>query len=485
MEDKEKENEIIFSNNYLPPEPLTSEVIINKNANNINHDNCKININNINKNNSNSILLKNPMSSTYNNMMLLYYINQIQKNNINNLNMPYNNNRNSININKTKNNFCLNDLAIDINTEILNKLSKENLIDIIIFIRDICKVKIDRKFIHLKHQIFRIIKDKSKYNCRLFTIKKRGLKKILSQQFNELDNIINNSGNNNDDDEKDNIINEQNIINSNNNIINKKNHVYDSFYCKVHNKVYINADYEAHCKYHIKCEKCGAEFKKHKILRSHIKYQHPEYIQNEKNDDKIKCPNCNLLFNSSELMSIHYNEIHGKKNSQNNINNEKEAFQNNVKEIINKPKKSNKDDLKKQKEKEEIENKKKDELRKLEEQKRIKEEEEPGRQEELKRQEKLKFQIEENPKQKQIQKQQEEKRIGEMILPKEKELNNFKREEYYYICYHDGKTFENERKYVQHFNKFHSNDFPFYCNICNRGFYSYSEIDEHNRAKRH
>ena len=62
---------------------------------------------------------------------------------------------------------------------------------------------------------------------------------------------------------------------------------------------------------------------------------------------------------------------------------------------------------------------------------------------------------------------------------------NSKREEYYYICYHDGKTFENERKYVAHFNKFHYNDFPFYCDICERGFYSYSAITEHNRAKKH
>ena len=38
---------------------------------------------------------------------------------------------------------------------------------------------------------------------------------------------------------------------------------------------------------------------------------------------------------------------------------------------------------------------------------------------------------------------------------------------------------------MQYFNKFHQYDFPFYCDICNRGFYSHSEIDEHNRAKEH
>ena len=72
-----------------------------------------------------------------------------------------------------------------------------------------------------------------------------------------------------------------------------------------------------------------------------------------------------------------------------------------------------------------------------------------------------------------------------MKLQEEKKQENSKKEEYYYKCYHDGKTFENERKYVAHFNKFHYNDFPFYCDICERGFYSYSAITEHNRAKKH
>jgi len=442
-------------------------------------------------------------------MMHLNYINQMQQNNINNLFMPYNDNINSININKekTQKNYNLDDLTIDINTETLNKLDKENLIDIIIFIRDICKLKIELKFCHLKHQIFRIRKDKSKYNGRLFTIKKKGLK-LLSQkfhQFDEMDNINNNSDSNDDDDENNNIINEQNIINNSNSLINNKNNICDTFYCKVHNKVYINIDSEAHCKNHIKCEKCGYEFRKYKTLKTHMKYQHQEYIQNEEND-KIKCPECNLLLNSSELMNIHYNEIHDKNYSQNSINNEKEPFQNNVKEIINKSKKENIDDLKKQKEKEELEKKKKDELRKLGEKERLKkeEEEELERHEELKKYEELKkqeilrrkeeeknrieeikIQLEEKQKLEQIRKQQEEKRPDNLILPKHKELDNFTREEYYYICYHDGKTFEDESKYMQHFNKFHSDDFPFYCDICEKGFNSYNAIDQHNRAKKH
>ena len=163
MEDKEDDFNIIPSNDDLPPDPLTSEEINNKNINNINSKNNNNIINNINKSNNNNginigkqipynfnpILLKYPMHQDNNNMMYLNYINQIQRNNINNINnlfVPYNNNLNSINNinneNQVKNNSNLHDLTININSETLIKLSKAFLIDIIAFIRDICKIKI-------------------------------------------------------------------------------------------------------------------------------------------------------------------------------------------------------------------------------------------------------------------------------------------------------------------------------------------------------
>jgi len=43
MEDKENDNEIIPSNDDLPPDPLASEEIHNKNNNNINNNNINRN----------------------------------------------------------------------------------------------------------------------------------------------------------------------------------------------------------------------------------------------------------------------------------------------------------------------------------------------------------------------------------------------------------------------------------------------------------
>ena len=49
--------------------------------------------------------------------------------------------------------------------------------------------------------------------------------------------------------------------------------------------------------------------------------------------------------------------------------------------------------------------------------------------------------------------------------------------------YIDGKSFISEWEYVGHFKQYHQNDYPFYCNLCNKGFYSSQAINNHNRAK--
>jgi len=56
---------------------------------------------------------------------------------------------------------------------------------------------------------------------------------------------------------------------------------------------------------------------------------------------------------------------------------------------------------------------------------------------------------------------------------------------YYYECYHEGTKFQDEKSYVSHFKSEHPNDYPFYCNICHKGFYSYMAIDNHCRSKGH
>ena len=53
----------------------------------------------------------------------------------------------------------------------------------------------------------------------------------------------------------------------------------------------------------------------------------------------------------------------------------------------------------------------------------------------------------------------------------------------HYKCYIDKKAFISEREYVEHFRKYHKNDYPFYCEKCNKGFYSYQSSKNHNKFK--
>ena len=66
-----------------------------------------------------------------------------------------------------------------------------------------------------------------------------------------------------------------------------------------------------------------------------------------------------------------------------------------------------------------------------------------------------------------------------------KNLKEQKLEPHYYECYLDRQKFYNEKEYTEHFFKFHKGDFPFYSNICQKGFWSSKAIDGHSRAKGH
>ena len=70
----------------------------------------------------------------------------------------------------------------------------------------------------------------------------------------------------------------------------------------------------------------------------------------------------------------------------------------------------------------------------------------------------------------------------QLLEQKEQKIKN---NQYYYKCYLDKKEFKKEKSYVNHFIQFHKGDFPFYCDICNRGFWSYMSIEDHSRAKGH
>ena len=550
MEDEKYENTEEI-NDEAPPLPFLFQLFNDDNENDIQ---TKNNINDINLNDNNESNIKelkenksidNDINFNYNSFNLLKNqhcpnfdvinlntYNKIQSNNINNINnvfIPYNNINNSINKKKYENNSNLDDLKIDIKSDTLNKLNKNYLIDIILFINDLCKIKIDPKNLLLKHKIFKIKKDKSKNNGHLFVIKKN----ILASLSNSIDNINNISDSDDGEiDQKENIKSEEKNINNINNInlpndkININN--CNSFYCKVHNKIYKNVDYNTHCKEHQKCKICGAEFKRGRLLKTHMKTQHSEIFyknqnsnENEnKNKEKVQCSDCDLLFNSVELMSSHYYETHEKNKLKNIINIEENPFSIYENKEINQSKEEHESlfekkielfDIMKQ-EKEQIINleekkRKHEELKRIEELKikeelkreeelRIKEKlkrqeelrikEELKRQEELKRLEELKKKIEENKRQEYIERIREEK-ILQLLKEQEQNdsLQNIKKNEYYYECYHDSITFETEQKYINHFRKFHPNDFPFYCDICNKGFYSYKAINEHNRAKGH
>ena len=68
-----------------------------------------------------------------------------------------------------------------------------------------------------------------------------------------------------------------------------------------------------------------------------------------------------------------------------------------------------------------------------------------------------------------------------------KKNNKYENKDYsfYYECYRDGSKFQTEKNYVKHFEKYHPDDYPFYCDECNKGFYSYNAIEDHIRKKGH
>ena len=397
MEPYSNEDDISI-NADAPPVPMMQNQINNtiNNINNINLNKTNININpnlpnnnqiNLNRN-SNQINfgLNRQMQSPYLNMNRPYYLNNYQQimmnmNNMNKMkyfnylnqmknnnfkNNPYMfnnknqinfNNNNDINYNKNNNNN-LYDLNIDIDSEILKKLGRNYLIDIILYMRDICKIKIPSELAGLKHEIFNVKpvrkhgKDykfyiKAKFKRRIKLLNENKIMEKIDDLFEnkEIKNINDkdNSEDENDENEGNNIINDNN---SNENKINenkinneKNNNISNVYFCDVHNKIFISKeDHEAHILTHKKCQICGMEFKYKNELKRHRKThlinsnninnninnipQEKNNIIND-NEDRIKCTECNLVFDSIELMSAHFYDIHEKnKNTQIKINEE-------------------------------------------------------------------------------------------------------------------------------------------------------------------
>ena len=272
-------------------------------------------------------------------------------------------------------------------------------------------------------------------------------------------------------------------------------------FCKLHQMLYFISEYEEHLKSHQKCHMCNNEFKSKKALQIHIMKIHLNIKPKKKNNNnnrEILCKKCYRKFVSAEELNTHYYYVHKKHQHLNNkFNCEIESKEI---ELITKnslrEKLKYQDELKKKKELEDL--KIKEELRIIEE---FKRQQELKRQEELRKLEELKKQVElqkqeelrklkEFKKQVELQKQQELKKLEEELKKQEEEekkkkelmdeiegIESLKQEKissenYYYECYRDKKKFKTEKEYVSHFNKYHEYDFPFYCETCNKGFYS-------------
>ena len=312
--EKKEDDEIIPKNDDAPPTILSS--MQHNNNQNIEY----------NKGINQIIIRNNNMKSQISPILQKNSNKKIESEN-NIINNSINNNEELINNNQNFNNF-----SIDMNIDMLNNLNKKDLIDIIIFIQYACKIKILSKYVRLSHDIFRIIhRGKIK---EYFLVKKNWIPHQFYQNGKKNNNNINFINNENDinsdsdsdsneNGEKNEIIKEQNFIN-----INTNKYIPELFFCELHNKVYLNKNYEQHFNSHKKCQICGAVFPSNTKLKFHNKEMHfVNYNKNEninnknkdiynqnmiKDENKIKCTDCEKYFNTIELMSAHYYEEHEK-----------------------------------------------------------------------------------------------------------------------------------------------------------------------------
>jgi hypothetical protein len=308
-------------------------------------------------------------------------------------------------------------IRIGIAMRFIKELKKENLVDLIEFIKENCNMTLNNDTYKLyKHELFFLHKTKvpNLYTFKLYSEEIEKLKqKINDNQKDTKEETFSNEDSKKEKEEKEendekeekniNIKEENNDINSENkiNLINNK-----KFYCSNHHKYFkTNGAYLSHCKvtHKFKCKYCGKmfgflkKFNKHHIICRN---------NNNKNISKnlLKCNEINLTFENSEIMKSHIFESHDT---------------------------------------------------------------EIGKNENIKKENSM---IEEIKEKNQLKKKKEEYNI---------------KKAYYYKCYLDGIKFRNEKKYTEHFEIYHPDDFPFYCYYCQMGFYSNKEYDEHFFYQKH
>jgi len=296
--------------------------IIN-NPNNINQsqiNSFQLNENKIPQNINNPINI--PIYQYYNMMNLnrLNYLNQINYLNnqilLNKLN--YFNQGNSINNNINKiNSDALDDynFMIDIPELLLEKIEKKYLIDLILFIKKYCNLKIIDKYIKYNHDFYeiRIYKNNQcKINIKDFEKKKLENIEKEEEDIKNKNEIIINENHKNEIKELKN----ENLINSSSEeynddiiIISSKNKL---FRCINHNKIFQNKEaIMNHCRetHKFRCGECGQFFGIKRKMNEHLR----QCKNTELKRNRIKCSECDLFFDDEESMSIHFYEMHDKK----------------------------------------------------------------------------------------------------------------------------------------------------------------------------
>ena len=275
------------------------------------NDISKNNSNNINQYQINSFAINENKIQKNSNIPTYQYYNMMNLNNFNQGNIISNN------INKI-NSDDLGDksLMIDIPYLLLTKIDKKYLIQLILFIRNFCNLKISNKYINFRHDIYEIkiynnkqcaiyIKESEKKRLKNIVkeeeeikksmkeeikksmkeeikesmkeeIKKSMKEEIKEENINKNENIINEEKKN-EIKVKDNNLKNENLINSSKEEYNDDIIIISSkkkyFYCINHNKSFICKEgLMSHCKatHKLRCKECGKFFGIKRKLNNHL-----------------------------------------------------------------------------------------------------------------------------------------------------------------------------------------------------------------------
>ena len=212
---------------------------------------------------------------------------------IQNIEQNNDNNYNIVNIDKVEPNK--HEININISEVLLKALSKDYLIDLILFLKNCCQMTIEEKEAIFNHEIFKIEKDIKNINEYLIIIKDFEYKKDNNQKKDNI-NIKNYF---NFKEEKNNDIINQIIKNEKENSMDEIDHI---------NKYYLK-----------KKNKFSKKIKPYYCLEHNRRFRtEQDYAHHINDSHKFKCKECNTLFKTEDLLNKH---ICNNKNNENYINN--------------------------------------------------------------------------------------------------------------------------------------------------------------------